>query len=95
MSLEGKKGLIVGIANRNSIAYGCAKVLHGASAEIAVTYLNAQAEPFVRPLAEHLGSPIVVPCDVREPGQLEEVFSRIRREWGRLDFLLHSIAYAG
>jgi enoyl-[acyl-carrier protein] reductase I len=69
-------------------------VLHGAGAELAVTYLNAKAEPFVRPLAEELGSPIVVPCDVREPGQLEGVFSRIQKEWGRLDFLLHSIAYA-
>jgi enoyl-[acyl-carrier protein] reductase I len=92
--LKGKKGLIVGIANRNSIAYGCAEVLHGAGAELAVTYLNAKAEPFVRPLAEELGSPIVVPCDVRERGQLEAVFSRIRNEWGRLDFLVHSIAYA-
>ena len=94
MSLKGKKGLIVGIANRNSIAYGCAEVLHGAGAELAVTYLNAKAEPFVRPLAERLGNPIMVPCDVREPGQLEAVFSRIQKEWGRLDFLLHSIAYA-
>jgi enoyl-[acyl-carrier protein] reductase I len=92
--LKGKKGLIVGIANRNSIAYGCAEVLHGAGAELAVTYLNAEAEPFVRPLAEEFGSPIVVPCDVRERGQLEAVFSRIQKEWGRLDFLLHSIAYA-
>jgi enoyl-[acyl-carrier protein] reductase I len=92
--LKGKKGLIVGIANRKSIAYGCADVLRSAGAELAVTYLNAQAEPFVRPLAEQFGSPIVVPCDVREPGQLEAVFSHIRREWGRLDFLLHSIAYA-
>ena len=92
--LKGKKGLIIGIANRNSIAYGCAEVLHGVGAELAVTYLNAKAERFVRPLAEELGSPIVVPCDVRERGQLEAVFSRIQKEWGRLDFLLHSIAYA-
>jgi enoyl-[acyl-carrier protein] reductase I len=69
-------------------------VLHGAGAELAVTYLDAKAEPFVRPLAEQLGNPIMVPCDVREPGQLEAVFSRIQKEWGRLDFLLHSIAYA-
>jgi enoyl-[acyl-carrier protein] reductase I len=94
VSLKGKKGLIVGIANRNSIAFGCAEVFRSAGAELAVTYLNAKAEPFVHPLAEQLGSPIVVSCDVREPGQLEEVFSRIRNEWGRLDFLLHSIAYA-
>lgn len=94
MPLAGKKGLVVGIANEHSIAFGCAEALRGAGADLAVTYLNAKAEPYVRPLAERLGSPIIVPCDVREPGQLEAVFSRIRREWGRLDFLLHSIAYA-
>lgn len=94
MSLQGKKGLIIGIANQNSIAYGCARVLRVAGAELAVTYLNAKAEPFVQPLAEQLESQIVVPCDVREPGQLEAVFARIREDWGRLDFLLHSIAYA-
>jgi len=94
LSLKGKKGLIVGIANTSSIAYGCAKVLHGAGADLAVTYLDARAEPFVRPLAEHFGSSIIAPCNVREPGQLEAVFTRIRNEWGRLDFLLHSIAYA-
>jgi len=94
LSLKGKKGLIVGIANINSIAYGCAKAFHDAGAGLAVTYLNAQAEPFVRPLAEHLGSSIIAPCDVREPGQLEAAFTRIRNEWGHLDFLLHSIAYA-
>jgi enoyl-[acyl-carrier protein] reductase I len=92
--LKGKKGLIVGIANRSSIAFGCAEVLRGNGAELAVTYRNARSEPLVRLLAEQLGSPIVVPCDVREPGQLEEVFSRIKQEWGRLDFLLHSIAFA-
>ncbi|WP_213736928.1 enoyl-ACP reductase FabI [Bradyrhizobium sp. dw_411] len=94
VSLRGKKGLIVGIANESSIAYGCARMLHNAGAEIAVTYLNAKAEPYVRPLAEKLESPIVVPCDVREPGQLDTVFSHIREDWGCLDFLLHSIAYA-
>jgi enoyl-[acyl-carrier protein] reductase I len=94
MSLHGKKGLVVGIANEHSIASGCARVLHSAGADLAVTYLNMKAEPYVRPLAEQLESPIIVPCDVREPGQLEAVFSRIRAEWGRLDFLLHSIAYA-
>ena len=94
MSLNGKKGLIVGIANEHSIAYGCARVLRDAGAELAVTYVNEKAVPYVRPLAEQLDSPIIVPCDVREPGQLEAVFSQIRDEWGRLDFLLHSIAYA-
>ena len=94
MSLQGKRGLVVGIANDHSIAFGCAEALHGAGAELAITYLNAKAEPYVRPLAERLESPIVVPCDVREAGQLEAVFARIRAQWGRLDFVLHSIAYA-
>lgn len=94
MSLAGKKGLVVGIANEHSIAYGCAEAFRDAGAELAITYLNAKAEPYVRPLAEKLNSPIIVPCDVREPGQLEAMFARIEKEWGRLDFLLHSIAFA-
>lgn len=93
-TLEGKKGLVAGIANEQSIAYGCARIFRAAGAELAITYLNAKAEPYVRPLAEGLDSPIIVPCDVREPGQLEAVFAHIQREWGRLDFLLHSIAFA-
>lgn len=94
MSLDGKRGLIVGIANEHSIAFGCADAFRRAGAELAVTYLNAKAEPYVRPLAERLASPIILPCDVREAGQLEAVFQHIADEWGRLDFLLHSIAYA-
>jgi enoyl-[acyl-carrier protein] reductase I len=94
MSLKGKKGLVVGIANEHSIAFGCAEAMRNAGAEVAVTYLNAKADPFVRPLAEQLNSPIVIPCDVREPGQLEAVFSRIEKDWGELDFVLHSIAFA-
>jgi len=94
VNLEGKRGLVVGIANEHSIAFGCAKTFRALGAELAITYLNPKAEPYVRPLAEALTSPIIVPCDVREPGQLEVVFQRITGEWGRLDFLLHSIAYA-
>ena len=94
MNLVNKKGLVVGIANDNSIAYGCANAFRDAGAELAITYLNAKAEPYVRPLAERLESPIIVPCDVREDGQLEAVFERIEQEWGRLDFVLHSIAFA-
>lgn len=93
-NLHGKKGLVVGIANDQSIAYGCAKAFHDAGAEVAVTYVNAKAEPHVRPLAESLNSPIIVPCDVREPGQLEAVFAQIAQQWGQLDFVLHSIAFA-
>lgn len=94
INLEGKKALVVGIANEHSIAYAVARLFRTAGAELAITYLNEKAEPYVRPLAEHLGSPIIVPCDVRIDGQLEAVFERITREWGQLDILLHSIAFA-
>lgn len=93
-TLEGKRGLVVGIANADSIAFGCAAAFRAAGAEIAITYLNEKAEPHVRPLAESLGSPIIARCDVREAGQLEAVFARITESWGQLDFVLHSIAYA-
>lgn len=92
--LHGKIGLVLGVANENSIAFGCAKAFRQAGATLAFTYVNAKAEVYVRPLAEQLGSPLILPCDVREPGQLESVFDRIRETWGRLDFVLHSIAYA-
>lgn len=94
VSLEGKRGLVVGIANANSIAFGCAKAFRMLGADLAITYMNAKAEPHVRPLAVEVGSPIIVPCDVQKPGDLEAVFERIRKEWGRLDFVLHSIAFA-
>lgn len=93
-SLQNKRGLIIGIANEQSIAYGCAQAMRRQGAELAVTYLNSKSEPFVRPLAEELGCEIVLPCDVREPHQLEQAFAEIQRLWGRLDFLVHSIAFA-
>lgn len=91
--VAGKKGLIVGIANDNSIAYGCATVLKNLGAEFAVTYLNEKAERFVRPLAEELGSPIIAQMDVQNPGELEAVFKQIEQQWGKLDFVIHSIAF--
>ncbi len=94
VDLSGKRGLVVGIANEHSIAAGCASAFRQAGAEFAVTYLNEKALPFVQPVAEALGALIVVPCDVRISGQLEAVFARIERDWGQLDFLLHSIAFA-
>ncbi|MBK5910702.1 enoyl-[acyl-carrier-protein] reductase [Rhodothalassium salexigens] len=92
--LAGKTGLILGIANADSIAYGCAKAFRAAGADLAVTYLNAKAEPHVRPLAEALDSPLILPCDVTDDAQLQAVFDGIRARWGRLDFVLHSIAFA-
>jgi enoyl-[acyl-carrier protein] reductase I len=93
-TLSGKKGLIIGIANVHSLAHGCARHFHAAGADLAITYLNTKAEAYVRPLAVALQSEICMPCDVTAPGQLEAVYQRIAKEWGRLDFVLHSIAYA-
>lgn len=94
IDLTGKRGLVVGIANEHSIAAGCAASFREAGAELAVTYLNEKAEPFVRPVAQALQAAIVMPCDVRVAGQLEAVFERLSHDWGRLDFLLHSIGFA-
>lgn len=92
--LKGKRGLVVGIANAESIAYGCAVKLRAFGAELAVTYLNDKAEKHVRPLAEALGAAIIAPLDVQEAGALDAVFARIAAEWGGLDFVIHSIAFA-
>jgi len=92
--LDGKKGLVVGIANEHSIAWGCARAFRAFGAELAVTYLNEKARPHVEPLARELGAPIVLPLDVASPGQLEAVFAHITETWGELDFLVHSIAFS-
>jgi enoyl-[acyl-carrier protein] reductase I len=92
--LEAKKGLIVGIANEQSIAWGCAKAFRALGAELAVTYLNDKAKKFVEPLARELEAPILMPLDVRVPGQMEAVFERITKDWGRIDFVVHSIAFS-
>lgn len=89
-----KKGLVLGIANDSSIAYGCAAAFRRFGADLAVTYLNEKAKPHVEPLAQQLGAELFLPCDVREPGDLERVFETIEQRWGHLDFVLHSIAFA-
>jgi enoyl-[acyl-carrier protein] reductase I len=94
LSLEGKKGLVTGIANESSIAWGCAKAFRSLGADLAVTYLNDKAKPHVEPLARELEAEILAPLDLREEGQLEALFDGIGRRWGRLDFALHSIAFA-
>jgi enoyl-[acyl-carrier protein] reductase I len=92
--LEGKRGLIVGIANEHSIAWGCAKAFRAFGAELAVTYLNDKAKKYVEPLAGELDAPIVMPLDVQVSGQMEAVFDRIAKDWGELDFVVHSIAFS-
>ncbi len=94
-TLEGKKALVIGIANDRSIAYGCAKGFKFLGAEdLAITYLNEKAMPYVEPLAKELDASIFMPMDVSKPGQMEAVFERIEKEWGRLDIAVHSIAFA-
>ena len=92
--LEGQKALIVGIANDQSIALGCARAFRAAGAELAVTWLNEKGRAQVEPLARELGATITAPLDVSQPRQLEAVFETIRQQWGRLDSLVHSIAFA-
>jgi enoyl-[acyl-carrier protein] reductase I len=92
--LAGKKGLVLGIANEHSIAFGCAKAFRALGAELAITYVNEKTKTYVEPLARDLVAPIFLPCDVCLPGQLEAVFQTIGQTWGALDFALHSIAFA-
>lgn len=92
--LSGQKALVVGIANDDSIAYGCAKAFRTVGADLAVTWLNDKAKPFVEPLAQELEASLTAALDVSIPGQMEALFDRIRAEWGRLDILVHSIAFA-
>jgi enoyl-[acyl-carrier protein] reductase I len=92
--LRGKKALVVGITNEHSIAYGCAKAFRELDADLAITYLNDKSKPYVEPLATALGAPIFMPLDVSQPGQLEALFEKITAKWGRLDILVHSIAFA-
>lgn len=93
-SLTDKRGLIIGIANEKSIAYGCAKILYAGGAKLAVTYLNDKAKPYVLPLAEAINAPIILPCNVENDSEMSALFETIHKEWGKLDFLIHSIAFA-
>jgi len=93
-ALAGTKALVVGIANEHSIACGCAKAFRELGAELAITYLDEKARPHVEPLARSLQAPLFLPLDVSVDGQLEAVFEAIGQQWGRLDILVHSIAFA-
>jgi enoyl-[acyl-carrier protein] reductase I len=92
--LKGKRGLVVGVANADSIAFGCAAKLRAFGAEIALTYFNEKAKKFVEPLAEQIDATLLLPLDVSQPGQMEQVFAQIKEQWGSLDFVIHSIAFA-
>jgi len=92
--LKGKQALVVGIANEHSIAYGCARAFHELGAELAVTYLNDKAKPYVEPLAQELEAQVFMPLNVSTAGEVEAVFERIKQHWGAIDILVHSIAFA-
>ncbi|MCF6180193.1 MAG: SDR family oxidoreductase, partial [Geopsychrobacter sp.] len=92
--MAGKRGIIFGVANKKSIAWGIAQQLKEAGAEIAFTYLNEALEKRVRPLAESLGSEVILPCDVQDEAQLEAVFAELEKRWGKIDFVVHAIAFA-
>jgi enoyl-[acyl-carrier protein] reductase I len=92
--LKGKRGLVVGVANANSIAFGCAAKLRAFGADIALTYLNDRSKPYVEPLAQQIDASLLLPLDVSVPGEMAAVFDQIKKTWGRLDFLIHSIAFA-
>jgi enoyl-[acyl-carrier protein] reductase I len=92
--LNGAKALVVGVANENSIAYGCAKAFRELGADVAITYLNDKAKKYVEPLAKELEAPLFLPLDVGVPGALDAVFDAVAAKWGKLDILVHSIAFA-
>lgn len=92
--LAGKKALVTGVANDHSIAYGCAKAFHEVGADLAITYADEKARAYVEPLAKELNAPIFMPLNVSRQDELEAVFERIASEWGELDILVHSVAWA-
>jgi enoyl-[acyl-carrier protein] reductase I len=92
--LKGMKALVVGVANEHSIAYGCASAFHQLGADLALTYLNEKSKTYVEPLARDLQASLLLPLDVAQPGELEAVFGRIAEDWGQLDILVHSVAWA-
>jgi len=91
--LRGKTGLIVGIANGDSIAAGCARAFHGEGAELIITYLNEKAKPHVTPIAQAVDATRLMPLDVTDDAAMDAVFAAVAEQWGRLDFLLHAVAY--
>src|ERR1700710_3136739 len=91
--MKGKRGLIMGIANDHSIAWGIAKTLSAQAAELAFTYQGEALGKRVKPLAQSLGAKLVLPCDVEDIGSVDDVFATLKSEWGHLDFLVHAIGF--
>mgnify|MGYP001627746495 FL=1 len=92
--LKGKRGLVMGVANDRSIAWGLASMAAESGAELAFTYQGESLEKRVRPLAERVGSTLVLPCDVTDEDSIDAAFSAIEKEWGQIDFVVHAIAFS-
>jgi enoyl-[acyl-carrier protein] reductase I len=92
--MDGKRGIVLGVANEMSIAWGIARQLHAAGAGLAFTYLNEALEKRVRPLAGQLGATLILPCDVASDEQIASAFDAVRQAWGKIDFVVHSVAFA-
>ncbi|MFT7145003.1 MAG: enoyl-[acyl-carrier protein] reductase I, partial [bacterium] len=92
--MQGKRGIIMGVANKNSIAWGIAQQLHEAGAEIAFTYVGEALERRVKPLAESIGSDFIVECDVCDDAAIAETVKQVEAKWGKIDFLVHAIAFS-
>ncbi len=92
--MQGKRGLVMGVANDHSIAWGIAKALRSQGAELAFTFQNVSLGKRVKPLAQSLGASLVLPCDVEDLASVDTVFETIGRDWGNLDFLVHCVAYS-
>lgn len=92
--MAGKRGLIMGVANDHSIAWGIAKALSAAGAELAFTYQGDAFGRRVRPLAEEVGAKLLLPCDVEDEASVDAVFAALKAEWGRLDFVVHAIGFS-
>ncbi len=94
MGTESLKGLVVGLANKNSVAWGCAEAFSNMGAELAITYLNDKTKEYTEPLIQEINAPIYMPLDITREDEMEAVFDAIEKKWGKLDFVLHSIAFA-
>ncbi len=92
--MKGKRGLVMGVANHNSIAWGAAKALHAQGAEIALTYQGEAFGKRVKPLADEIDCRLILPCDVEDAASMDAVFEALKREWGGIDFLVHAIAFS-
>ncbi|MGB0935439.1 MAG: enoyl-ACP reductase FabI [Alphaproteobacteria bacterium] len=92
--MAGKRGIIMGVANDKSLAWGIAQSLHASGAELAFTYLGEALHKRVKPLAESLGSDVILPCDVSDDASIDAVFAEIEKRWGKIDFLVHAIAFS-